>query len=274
MFGTMAKPLHAGRASANGLLAARLAARGFTANPASIETDQGFSEAAGGALDVARGLRNPPHDWFIRDNLFKYHAACFQTHSAIEGLSRLRNRDGFALNDVETVVIHADTMQMRMCAIPEPTTGLEAKFSLRRAAALALRGGDTGATATWSDASAGDRAIVHLRNRVQVVVDAPVGGPTPVEIHLRGGSILRAAHDPSVPEEDLGLQRDRLQAKYSALARPVIGGARADELLELLTDAGQPAGRDGAGTDGQGPVRPVGPALTGRSSFCTTAPLQ
>jgi 2-methylcitrate dehydratase PrpD len=236
MFGTMAKPFHAGRASANGLLAARLAARGFTANPASIETDQGFSEAAGGTLDVARGLRNPHRDWFIRDNLFKYHAACFQTHSAIEGLLRLRNREAFAVEDVEAVVIHADTMQMRMCAIPEPTTGLEAKFSLRHAAALVLAGCDTGATATWSDASAGDRAMVDLRSRVEVIVDAPVGGPTPVEIYLRDGSILRAAYDASVPEQDLSLQRDRLQAKYSALTVPVIGGACADELLEMLTE--------------------------------------
>src|SRR5205807_5196095 len=53
MFGTMGKPLHAGKATANGLLAARLAARGFTANPAVVETEQGFAEAAGGAVGTA-----------------------------------------------------------------------------------------------------------------------------------------------------------------------------------------------------------------------------
>jgi 2-methylcitrate dehydratase PrpD len=42
MFGTMAKPFHAGRAAANGVLAARLAARGFTANPGVLEVAQGF----------------------------------------------------------------------------------------------------------------------------------------------------------------------------------------------------------------------------------------
>src|SRR5690606_33225606 len=43
MFGTMAKPLHAGKAASNGLLAFRLAQRGFTANPQVLETEQGFA---------------------------------------------------------------------------------------------------------------------------------------------------------------------------------------------------------------------------------------
>jgi 2-methylcitrate dehydratase PrpD len=42
MFGTMAKPFHAGRAAANGVLAARLVARGFTANPGVLAVAQGF----------------------------------------------------------------------------------------------------------------------------------------------------------------------------------------------------------------------------------------
>src|ERR1700740_37890 len=43
MFGTMAKPFHAGRAAANGVIAAKLAHSGFTANADVIETEQGFA---------------------------------------------------------------------------------------------------------------------------------------------------------------------------------------------------------------------------------------
>ncbi|MEO1001092.1 MAG: MmgE/PrpD family protein, partial [Pseudomonadota bacterium] len=42
MFGTDAKPLHAGKAAVNGLLAAELAARGVTAHPGALEAPQGF----------------------------------------------------------------------------------------------------------------------------------------------------------------------------------------------------------------------------------------
>src|SRR6218665_3739125 len=43
MFGTMAKPLHAGKAAMNGLMATQLALRGFSANDCGIECPQGFA---------------------------------------------------------------------------------------------------------------------------------------------------------------------------------------------------------------------------------------
>src|SRR5262249_22908801 len=80
MFGTMSKPLHAGKACANGLLAARLAARGFTANPAAVEAEQGFAEVSGGRGDLDRALREPDGGWYLRGNLFRYHATRLAAH--------------------------------------------------------------------------------------------------------------------------------------------------------------------------------------------------
>ena len=232
MFGTMGKPLHAGKASANGLLAARLAARGFTANAAVLETEQGFGEAAAGGIDVERGRRAPRRDWFLRDNLFKYHAACFQTHSSIEGLRRLREAEGLSAADVDRVVVHADAMQLRMCAIPEPTTGLAAKFSLRHTAAMVIAGEDTAAITAFSDAAARNPAVIGIRDRVEVHEDGATGGPTPVDVHLRDGRVVHIEHDVSTPEPDLALQRRRLEAKCRALSEPVLGAA-ADEVVAL-----------------------------------------
>src|SRR5438477_10453171 len=47
-FGTMTKPFHAGRAAENGVVAAELAALGFTASTNGLEADRGFFRAAGG----------------------------------------------------------------------------------------------------------------------------------------------------------------------------------------------------------------------------------
>src|SRR4029079_1328841 len=47
-FGTMVKPLHAGLAARNGILAAQLAACGMTASAAAIEGPQGFLAAMDG----------------------------------------------------------------------------------------------------------------------------------------------------------------------------------------------------------------------------------
>ena len=151
MFGTMAKPLHAGKAAANGLLAARLAAHGFTAAPDAIEADQGLASTLGGSFDAHRGLRQLDERWYVRGNLFKYHAACYETHSVIEGLAAMRVEHRIAGDDVQRVVIHANDLQLGMCAIESPVTGLESKFSLRHAAALALEGADTAAVECFDD---------------------------------------------------------------------------------------------------------------------------
>ena len=229
MFGTMCKPLHAGKAASNGLLAARLAARGYTTAPGAVETVQGFAETHSDGLDPERGLRRPRAQWHLRDNLFKYHAACFATHSSIEGLRGVRAEHGIEPGDIEQVTIHANPMQMRMCAIPDPVTGLEAKFSLRQTAAMTLTGRDTSATASF-DAGVLDDAVVALRSRVTVAVDGPADGPTPVEVSLRDGRTFTGAHDVSVPQADLGVQAVALGRKFHALAEPVLGSDRAEAL--------------------------------------------
>jgi 2-methylcitrate dehydratase PrpD len=51
-FGTMTKPFHAGRAAESGVVAAELAALGFTASPIALEADRGFFRAAGGGYSA------------------------------------------------------------------------------------------------------------------------------------------------------------------------------------------------------------------------------
>jgi 2-methylcitrate dehydratase PrpD len=232
MFGTMTKPLHAGKAAANGLLAARLAARGFTAHPAAIETEQGFAEVSGGRRDLDAPRSEP--EWFLRNNLFKYHAACFATHSTIEGLRRLRSRIGFAAADVDRVVVHANAAQLRMCAIPEPRTGLEAKFSLRHLVAMTLSDVDTSSTGSFTDACARDADLVRLRQRVEVAEDGPMQSGTPVDVVLLDGRTLNAAQDVNTPATDLVEQGTALKSKFAALATPVLGAERSERLVKLI----------------------------------------
>ena len=241
MFGTMAKPFHAGRAASAGILSARLAAAGFSAAPDAIEVEQGLASTHSEGFDADRGLARPAGGWHLRANLFKYHASCFQTHSSIEGLVRLRDEEGFGVADVAEVVIHADTLQMGMCAIPEPRTGLEVKFSLRHTGALALAGVDSSAPSSFTDAAATDPELAQLRQRIRVVPDGTSGRPTVVDVLLLDGRRLSAAHDVSVPEPDLARQGRRLTAKFEALTTPVLGPGGAKDLaraVDALGDGG------------------------------------
>src|SRR5207302_798339 len=230
-FGTMCKPFHAGKASHNGLLAAQLAARGFSSRPDLIECEQGFALTHGPDFSPEAALAAPPNGFYIFANLFKYHAACYLTHGPIECARAAREQQPAAPADIARITLRLDKSCERVCNIPAPSDGLEAKFSLRQTVAMALAGIDTASLGAYSAATATDPALVALRD--MVVLDFQDGWPqaaAEIEVALGDGRVLRAGHDAGIPSADIAAQGERLAAKFDALAEPVLGAARAREL--------------------------------------------
>ncbi len=141
-FGTMCKPFHAGKAAQNGLLAARLAARGFSSRPDIVECAQGFAATHSPDFVPEKALAEPKRGYHIFNNLFKYHAACYMTHAPIECGRQLRQQ-GVAPADIAAIDLKLHHATDKVCNIPAPADGLEAKFSLRQTVAMALSGVDT-----------------------------------------------------------------------------------------------------------------------------------
>src|SRR3954468_869482 len=174
-FGTMCKPFHAGKASQNGLLAALLAARGFSSRPDTVECEQGFALTHGPDFRPEKALADPPGGFHILANLFKYHAACYLTHGPIETARAVRDRHGVAPEQIARVTLKLDRSVDRVCNIPAPTDGLEAKFSLRQTVAMALSGVDTASLSAYSPATANNPDLMALREKV--VLDFQEGWP-------------------------------------------------------------------------------------------------
>jgi 2-methylcitrate dehydratase PrpD len=236
MFGTMCKPFHAGHAAQSGLLAAALAARGFTSNPEVLDPGLPGSFAATETTtpNLERALDRLGESFAIRDVLFKYHAACYGTHPTIEGLLRLRERHGFRAGDVRAVRLRISPKQLFVCNIAEPRTALEGKFSLRFTAALALAGADTGERG-FSDAIVSDPSLTALRDRVTVETGDPRSvAETDVFVSLTDGRELAESMNLSIPETDLDRQWRRLVVKFRGLAAPVLDDARAEALLTAI----------------------------------------
>jgi hypothetical protein len=123
-----------------------------------------------------------------------------------------------------------------MCNISAPRTGLEAKFSLRFNAALALHGEDTADSGVYADAVI-LRPDLEASRAMTTVELAPPGWPedlTEVTIATLDGRTLVRRHDVSLPPGDLAMQHARLHAKFLALAAPVIGRERADRLAATI----------------------------------------
>lgn len=236
MFGTMCKPLHAGKAAANGILAARLASRGFTSHPAVLEADQGFADTQADGGDADAGLQSPPGGFWIRNTLFKYHAACYLTHSTLNAAAELRQRAGFSAAAVERIEIGIDPGHLRVCAIPEPKTALEAKFSLAMTTAMVLAGENTADEAIFSDETIHRPDLVALARKVVLNPRATASVTlSDVMVRLEGGEVLEASHDVAHPEKDLDLQWRRLEQKFHALAGTGVGGT-VNEVISLVRD--------------------------------------
>ncbi len=241
MFGTMCKPLHAGKAAQNGLVAATLAARGFTSRDDVLDCVQGFTDTQTETFRP-EALLEEPDRFHILDTLFKYHPACYGTHATIEACLGIAENPAFDAGNVERVEVKVPTNALRMCNIPAPATGLEAKFSLAYNAGLGLTKQATGALDIYFDENL-DRPGVHaIRETVSVEgSDDMAKFGADVVVHLGNGVALRGAADVGVPAGDLGRQWEKLQGKFRALAAPLLGARAADALVEAvgnLDDAG------------------------------------
>jgi 2-methylcitrate dehydratase PrpD len=237
MFGTMCKPLHAGKAAYHGLMAAKLALRGFTGRPDIIECQQGFASTHSPDFHPGRASETPKHGWYIRSNLFKYHAACYMVHASIEAGRKLREQYGLIPDRVEQVRVEIEESCDRICNIQAPRTGLEAKFSLRLATAMGLADVDTGRLSTYSESVATQPELVRLRDKVNL--DFRVGVPSTfakVEISLTDGTKLSATHDAGIPATDTADQGRRLEKKFVGLVEPVLGSQRCQALIAGIGD--------------------------------------
>lgn len=236
MFGTMTKPFHAGKAAANGFLAARLAGRGFSANRAPLEAEQGFIATQADGLNW-EGVRALGDDLGIAKVLFKYHAACYLTHATIEAVFQLQAEHRVAAADIAEIIVKVPPSHLRVCNIQEPETGLEAKFSLRFTTALAFLGRRTDDYAfTNSAASEPDLIAIRDKVRVQPVESLPNNYSSEVEVVLSSGQKLQSSADVSLatPHHAMPAQWKKLSAKFVGLVEPVLGADAARALIESV----------------------------------------
>ena len=247
-FGTMGKPLNAGIAASNGVEAALLAAAGFVSRPDGLECDQGFCAThAGDRRDLAWALDGLGDRFAFETVQHKYHACCHGLHAALEALIEARSRYTITPEEVEHVAITVNPSWLSVCNIAAPATGLEAKFSYRLTAAMALTGRDTSALETFSEASCHEPGLVRLRDRVSVAGSEKLADTAAdVAITRHNGSRVTVSHDFSVLRP-----ADTRQARVRAKAASLLGVSRAADLWQRIHALGQsPAPADWAGLFG------------------------
>src|ERR1700686_4150569 len=166
--GTMCKSFHAGKAAANGVLAALLAERGFDSSQEIIEGERGFCRIYSDVAAPEQLTAGPGGPWLIETNGHKPYACGVVLHPLIDAVIAIRDRIDPAA--VSAISLRVHPLVLSITGVVEPSSGLQSKFSTRHSAAVALVDGAAG-IAQYSDARAADPVLAALRRKVDAVAD-------------------------------------------------------------------------------------------------------
>ena len=245
MFGSMTKSFHPGRAAQNGLTAALLASRNFTSTDVGLEGKSGWANVLSTARRYDEITGNLGKTYEISLNTYKPFACGIVIHPIIDACIRLRNQHSLAAADIERIDLDVHPLVLELTGKKTPQTGLETKFSVYFAAALAIVRGSAGMR-DFSDANAKDPMLVALRDRVTATVDPAIQEhQTRARITLKDGRALTHFVEHVVGSLERPMSDADLEAKALDLMNGVLPDQQARALVGLCWKAeGLPAAGD------------------------------
>jgi 2-methylcitrate dehydratase PrpD len=242
MFGSMTKSFHPGQAAQNGLTAALLAGKGFTASEQALEAKRGWLHVMSAKTDYA-ALTDPR--WEILNNSYKPFACGLVVHPVIDGCLQLRNAHQLTPDAIDRIDVDVNSRVMMLTAIKEPTSGLEGKFSVYHAAAVALVEGAAGER-QFSNEAVRAPATAELRRRVFPTVDPAIGKvQARVTITLKNASQLTIFVEHAVGSVEKPMSDTAIEDKVLGLADGILPPDQIRRVIDLcgqadkLPDAGE-----------------------------------
>ena len=237
MFGSDCKSLHPGKAARDGLTSALLAAKYFTSSERGIEAPRGFAHVLADSQDFAAIGDGLGERWELGSNMYKPFACGLVVHAAIDACIQVHDEYQLPPSEIAQVRVRVNPIVMELTAKTEPRTGLEGKFSIYHACAIALirgRGGES----EFSDAAVLEPEVVALRHRVEAHPDSAVAMMQAyATIRLNSGRVIEK-HVPSALGSTERPMSDRgLEDKFRALVEGVLPQEQADALLHACWHA-------------------------------------
>jgi 2-methylcitrate dehydratase PrpD len=242
--GSMTKSWNMANAARNGLMAALLAARGFTSTEQGLEGERGFTRVFAQRRDLDEITHSLGVTWEIAHNAYKPYPCGIVAHPVIDACLALRDEARLAPDAIARIELRVHPLVAMLMGNAAPRTGLEAKLSVQHCAAAALIHGEVGVR-EFTDACVNDSAVAALRARAMLVEDSAMPKEAAsVTIHVSGGSTF----DKFVPHATGSLDRpmsdEALGRKFHSLAAwgwPECDTAKFIALawsLDTLADAG------------------------------------
>ncbi|KAJ7785640.1 2-methylcitrate dehydratase [Mycena metata] len=232
MFGTDTKCFHVGRAAQNGLLAAVLAARGYTGSLQAIEAPRGWARVVSTANNVDEQITTLGQQWEITRNAFKPYPCGIVVHPVIDGCVQLHGEmqaAGLSAADITGVHARVHPLVLELTGKKTPQDGLQAKFSVYHGGAIGLVLGKAG-PAQYEDAVVLSAEIVEVRDKISATADESLGADeTKITVELSNGKSLTKHVVHAIGSVEVPMTNAQLEDKFVDQVSLVLGadGAQA-----------------------------------------------
>lgn len=243
--GTMAKPLHVGRAAENGIVSAQLAAGGFAAHPDALEGHKGFFHAFGGGFDPdkIRGKLGLPFSIINPGVSIKPYPCGVVGHPAMDAMRKLVIQEDIRPEQVEHVRVATGSNVLGPkgpLRYKKAKNELEAKFCVPfQMASMIIR--RKAGIMEFSDKFVQSTAVQDMMDRVEAVVEPEIDAlgkdkiVSLIEVRLKDGRILReksSEHYRGGPDNPLS--GEELAEKFYDCTQPILAPDQARKLLETI----------------------------------------
>lgn len=233
-FGTMTKPLHAGRAAEAGVFAARLAEDGFTAARNILEAKRGMYSASSDGYEPSRIDGKLGSPFFFEDPgiSIKPYPSGSLSHPGQDAVLELVREHDVRPQDVEEATAGTNSAMPNALIYALPQTALEAKFSFPFFLAIALLRRKVGIE-EFRDEVVRSSEVQDMMKRCRHVVDEEINArgfqhmDTRITIRLRDGRVLEKVESYATGHPKKPMSRQQLEAKFFECAELAIDRDRA-----------------------------------------------
>jgi 2-methylcitrate dehydratase PrpD len=241
-FGTMTKPLHVGLGARNGVLAAKLAAGGYTANVKALEGGFGFYQVLHENTPIReQAIEELGRSYaLVTDGLrIKPYPCGGLTHQVIDSVLEFKGKNGLTAEMIERVDVDVVKHTFDRIVFRVPQTGIQGKFCMPYLVARAIIDGKIGLH-IFTDSAVRDQNVLKLAERVQMNLDPNLkksdaaGRPCRVTVRLRNGQTFtrEAQHAKGGPEYPM--TEAELRDKFTGCAREAIDARSAAQALDYI----------------------------------------
>jgi len=240
-FGTMTKPLHAGRAAENGVSAALLARDGFTAANNILEARRGFFSAMAGGCDESKLSGRFGAPYFMKEPgiSIKPYPSGSLSHPAQDLILDLIKVHDLHADEIEHIEVGSNSNVPNALIYPMPKNALEGKFSIPFCMAIAVIDRKAG-IAQFQDRKVRDKRVVELMKRVTLSIDPDLEKlgfdqvRSRIHIKLNNGNIIQGRYDVARGHPEKPMSWSELSDKFRDCAGLVLAEKDIETAIRLV----------------------------------------